>query len=182
MQQNPYQSPQEPAPAPRAGLLGRDIQLHGSMPLQDVIDTQWIILRRRWPWALASLGVYALLVFTLGQMNWVLLFMGLVVAPALTPVTLLLVYLRLREESRRQRGLFAVTESRLNEQGITARLNDEQTFVPWSKFGTFSVSNRVILLFLQDSHNHLIVSRSKLVHPEDWPKLVDFLGELLPER
>ena len=188
-QQNPYQSPSDPdtaPPTPRA-RLAREIKLHGSMPLTDVLHTQFLIVAKRWPYAALCLLIYTAFVVTLALLNResslfsnTYLVLGLVVMPGILPLAFFMVYLRLRRDAKRQVGIFAVTNSTLMQDGIEASVDGETVSVPWSAFSGFLSSPRVVILFLKDSNAHLIVSRAKLAHQEDWPRLQSFLHDQLP--
>ena len=192
MDRNPYQPPQDEthtfAPSESAQLK-RAITLHGSMPIRDVLHTQMLILSKRWIYALICLALYAGFVIALSVLNptgWMFgrtfVVLGLIVMPAILPFTLFMVYIRLVRDSRRQIGIFAKTETILSPDGIRARVNDDDASIPWSTFNSFLCSQRVVLLFLKDTGNHLIISRAKLANAEDWSILLQFLHERFPKR
>jgi hypothetical protein len=192
MVHNPYQSPQEstrPESARLGCVLPRDIVLQGSLPVRDVLHTQVLILSRRWPYALLCLGMYVVFVLALGMLNPsvpmfgnTFMVLGLIIMPAILPLTLGMVYVRLLRDARREVGVFAVTKTVLSQDGIVSRINDDQVSIRWSSFSGFTCSARVVLLFLHDSNNRLIVSRSKLSNPEDWTVLLDFLHDRFPRH
>jgi|GEM_PF-6304728 len=170
MDRNPYQPPKdetlELAPSESA-VLKRNIVLHGSMPIRDVLHTQMLILSKRWIYALVCLALYAGFVIALSVLNptgWMFgstfMVLGLIVMPAILPFTLFMVYIRLVRDSKRQIGIFAKTETLLSEDGIRARINNDDASIPWSTFNSFLYSQRVVLLFLKNTGNHLIISRS----------------------
>lgn len=191
MAQNPYQSPNEAhrSQSANAGELRRDITLRGSMPVRDVLHTQLLILSRRWHYALFCLCMYVVFVVALGMLDPAesifgntFTVLGLIVMPAILPFTLLMVYLRLSGDARRQVGVFAFTETNLSTEGIESTLNGESVSIPWSSFNSFMHSQRVVLLFLRESNNHLIVSRAKLTEPDDWSQFLEFLHDRFPSR
>ncbi len=190
MPDNPYQTPSDATTgdASETHRLSREIRLSGSMPLGDVLHTQLLILSRRWLYAVLCLAMYVGFVLACGLFNPseslfgnTFATLGLVVMPAILPFTLLMVYLRLRRDSRQQIGIFAITETILSADGIHSRTNSKTANIPWASFSSFMASSRVILLFLQDSNNHLIVSRHKLTNPEDWAFLLEFLHSRFPK-
>ena len=192
MPDNPYQSPQDAerlASVANGASLARDVVLQGSMPIRDVIHAQVLLLSRRWPYAALCLAMYVVFVLALGTLNpGVPMFgntftvLGLIVMPAILPLTLGMVYVRLRREARKKVGIFAVTQTTLSQQGIDSLINQERVSVPWTAFRGFTSSRRVVLLFLNESNNHLIVSRKKLKHPHDWSLLLDFLHDRFPKQ
>lgn len=189
---NPYQSPPDPQPnyAPSEDArLSQEIVLEGSMPIRDVLHTQILILSKRWIYAVLCLGLYVAFVVALGTLNpsgglfgSTFMVLGLIVMPAILPFTLLMVYLRLLKDARRKVGIFAETKTVLAAEGIRSTVNGEATPIPWSTFNGFLCSQRVVLLFLKGSSNHLIVSRTKLAHAEDWYVLLEFLHQRFPKR
>ena len=50
----------------------------------------------------------------------------------------------------------------------------EEVTLEWSAFSSFLASQHVVLLFLEESNDHLILAKSKLNQEEDWPILLDF--------
>ena len=189
--ENPYQSPSDPdhLRTPIRGTLERNVVLRGSMPVGDVFHSQFLIVSRHWPYVALCLLIYALFVIALAVVNRAnslfsstYLLLGLIVMPGILPLSLLLVYLRLRRDARRRVGIFAVTESTLTPQGIEASMHGANVSVPWTAFSGFVPSPRVIILFLKESNSHLIVSRTKLTRQDDWPMLLSFLHERLPRR
>ena len=157
------------------------------MSVRDVLDTQRVILTKRWGYAAVCFLLYVAFVLALGMLSPsgslfgnMFLFLGLIVAPGILPFTLLMIYLRLRRDHQRKAGVFAVTRSTLTNQGIEAELHGHSTTMPWSDFDSFLAAPRVVLLFLKGSSNHLIVSRSKLRNPDDWLLLLDFLHAHFP--
>lgn len=191
MADNPYESPQHVeafASHEQRVVLTRDVVLQGSMPIRDVIHAQVLVLSRRWPYAALCLSMYVVFVLALGTLNPgvpilgnTFTVLGLIVMPAILPLTLGMVYLRLLRDARSKVGVFAVTHTTLSQKGIDSIVNDEQVTVPWSSFRGFAASRRVVLLFLSESNNHLIVSRKKLANPHDWSLLLDFLHDRFPQ-
>lgn len=189
MLENPYQTPNDATTSDAATTLplNREIRLSGSMPLSDVLHTQLLILSRRWLYAVLCLAMYVGFVLACGMLNPseslfgnTFATLGLVVMPAILPFTLLMVYLRLRRDCRQQIGIFAITETILAADGIHSRTISKTANIPWDSFSSFIASSRVVLLFLRDSNNHLIVSRHKLSNPEDWAYLLEFLHSRFP--
>ena len=192
MERNPYKAPQEPPPKYKPSedaQLPREIVIEGSMPIRDVLHTQMLILSKRWIYALLCLGLYVAFVMALGTLNpsggvfgSTFMVLGLIVMPAILPFTLLMVYLRLLRDAQKEIGIFARTKTVLAADGIQSSVNDEHASIPWSTFNGFLCSQRVALLFLKESSNHLIISRKKLVNGEDWHVLLDFLHERFPKH
>ena len=187
--ENPYASPPDPdqTQVPAGGILQRDILLRGSLPVGDVFHSQFLIVAKRWPYVMLCLLVYATFVVALAVANRAdslfsstYLLLGLVVMPGILPLSLLMVYLRLRRDARKRIGIFAVTESTLTTDGIEASMQGRHVSLPWTAFGGFAPSPRVVILFLKKSNSHLIVSRTKLTRQDDWPLLLSFLHERLP--
>ena len=185
MESNPYASPQSPRSSASSFVdLPHDVVLRGSMPIRDVVHTQWLILSRRWPYVVLCLGMYVVFVLSLGLLSSVsslfgstFLVVGLVVMPGILPFTLLMVFLRMRRDATNRVGIFAVTETIISTSGIRSNAGQDSVWIPWSTFQSCQCSGRVVLLFLKDSNNHLIVSRSKLERSEDWPILIEFLTD-----
>ena len=128
-EQNPYQTPFDAHTHPTNGgaRLARDVVLRGSMPMRDVWYSQFLILMRRWPYVVLCLLIYTVFVIVLAMLNRAdslfsstYLVLGLIVMPGILPLSLLMVYLRLRRDAQRRAGLFAVTESALTQEGIEA--------------------------------------------------------------
>lgn len=190
MSTNPYAAPQTNPDV--SGLdalqeLPHDILLHGSMSIRDVLRTQALILRHRWFYAVLTLGIYIAFVFVLGMFTPgstlfgnTFMVLGLIVMPAILPLTLLMIFLRLQRDSKQKTGIFAVTETRLSNVGICTTMNDNEIMIPWDSFTRFLYSQHVVLLFLEDSNDHLIIARSKLVQEDDWPILLGFLLKRYP--
>ena len=188
--ENPYESPA----TARSGEsptteLPREIVLEGSMPVNDVLHTQILVLSCRWVYAVLCLVMYVGFVFACAMLNpggslfgSTFTVLGLLVMPAILPFTLLMVYLRLLRDSKNRVGIFAVTSTVLAADGIHSRSDQATGTIPWTSFGGFLASSRVVLLFLKDSNNHLIVSRNKLAEPKDWPVLLEFLHARFPRH
>ena len=188
--ENPYQSPS----TSRTGesgeyTLSREIVLQGSMPVKDVLHTQLLVLSRRWIYAVLCLSMYIGFVFACAMFNpggslfgSTFTVLGLLVMPAILPFTLLMVYLRLLRDARNRVGIFAVTRTELSNAGIDSQSELNHASIPWTAFGGFMASSRVVLLFLKDSNDHLIVSRNKLAEPTDWPVLLEFLQARFPRH
>lgn len=186
---NPYE-----APRPQRGHFAdappfaRPIQLRGSLRFADVIHTHALILRRRWLHACGFIVIYVAFVLALGMLSSAttifgntFLLLGLFVGPGILPFTMLAVAIRLRQDEKRQVGVFSPTESTISSDGIRRTLDTQDVALPWSEFASYVHSQRVILLFLRDSRNHLIVARSKLVDPSDWSELLEFLAHAFPQ-
>ncbi len=161
--------------------------LRGSMPMRDVWYSQFLIFMRRWPYVVLCLLIYTVFVIVLAMLNRAdslfsstYLVLGLIVMPGILPLSLLMVCLRLRRDSQRRVGLFAVTESALTQEGIEAAIGGDKVSLKWDAFREFISSQHVVVLFLRDNNAHLIVSRAKLSNPEDWLVLLAFLHERLP--
>ena len=159
------------------------------MPIRDVLHTQMLILAKRWVYAALCLGLYVAFVIALGTLNpsggvfgSTFMVLGLIVMPAILPFTLLMVYLRLLRDSQKETGIFARTRTVFGSEGIQSSVNNEEASIPWSTFNGFLCSQRVALLFLKGSSNHLIISRTKLVNAEDWHVLLDFLHQRFPKH
>jgi len=191
MNDNPYSPPKDDPLAPQileSATLPRDILLTGSMSIKDVLRTQILILRRRWLYAFLTFGTYIAFVLVLGLFSPdnsslfgnTFMFLGLIVMPAILPLTLFMIFLRLQRDSKRNTGIFAVTETRLANDGIHTSMTDNEMTIPWSSFSRFLASEHVVLLFLEESNDHLIVARSKLVQEADWPVLLGFLNARFP--
>lgn len=187
---NPYASPKhddrEPSKEPEisSARLPHDILLSGSMSVHDVLRTQLLILKHRWFYAALTLGIYVAFVIVLGLFTPgdrifgnTFMVLGLVIMPAILPFTLLMVFLRLQRDAKHKAGIFAVTETRLSNEGIHTNIQQAEGALPWATFSHFLCSPHVILLFLKDSNDHLIVARSKLVHDDDWEVLLHFLND-----
>lgn len=192
MDPNPYQPPTDMAagsPTLAEATLPRPIVLRGSMPVRDVLHTQLLILSRRWIYVAICLGLYVAFVIALGLLNSsnslfgnTFMTLGFIVMPAILPFSLLMVWMRLVRDSKKKVGIFAVTETLLSQQGINSALDEKKVTLPWTAFSSFLCSSRVVILFLNESNNHFIVSRSKLVAEEDWPLLLDFLHARFPHQ
>lgn len=192
IERNPYETPRDPPPRlnPSADArLPREIVMEGSMPIRDVLHTQMLILSKRWIYAALCLGLYVAFVIALGTLNpsgglfgSTFMVLGLIVMPAILPFTLLMVYLRLLRDAQKATGIFARTKTVLAADGIQSSVSDEEASIPWSTFNGFICSNRVALLFLRESSNHLIISRTKLVNGEDWDVLIDYLHQRFPKH
>ena len=190
MHENPYATPQNDTTHGQDdnwARLSRDIRLSGSMSVRDVLMTQVLILKHRWFYAALTLGIYiafvlALGLFTPGNRLFGNTFMvlGLIIMPAILPFTLLMIFLRLQRDSKQQVGIFADTETRLTGDGIQSSTSPDNVAIPWNTFSRFLCSEHVVLLFLKDSNDHLIIARSKLVNAEDWPVLLDYLRKRFP--
>ena len=188
MDENPYESPSiQPSKTAGPATLRRDIMLRGSMPVRDVLHTQLLILSKRWHYALLCLVMYVAFVVALSLLDSsgsmfgnTFAVLGLMVMPAILPFTMLMVYLRLTSDARRRVGVFAITETKLTNDGINSTIDGENVAMPWSSFNGCMHSKRVALLFLKDSNNHLIVSRAKMTDPDDWSLLLEFLAEKYP--
>lgn len=190
MNNNPYSPPKDDPSVSyesESAVLPRDIFLTGSMSIHDVLRTQVLILRRRWLYAFLTLGTYIAFVLVLGLFTPgdsifgnTFMLLGLVIMPAILPFTLLMIFLRLRRDAKLKAGIFAATETRLTAIGIETLSGENQASISWTSFSRFLCSQHVILLFLKDSNDHLIVARSKLVNPEDWSVLSDFLHQRFP--
>lgn len=159
------------------------------MPIRDVLHTQMLILSRRWIYATIVFALYVGFVVACSFLSpagslfgSTFMVLGLVVMPAILPFTLFMVYIRLIRDSKRQIGIFAKTETILSADGIRARVNEDNATIPWSTFHSFVCSQRVVLLFLKNTGNHLIISRAKLASREDWGLLLDFLHARFPKR
>ncbi len=192
MEHNPYQPPQdasrEQTYSPNA-VLPREITMEGSMPVRDVLHTQLLILSRRWIYAVLCLGLYVGFVLALGLLNptgnvfgSTFMVLGFIVMPAILPLTLVMVYLRLLRDSNRKIGIFSKTETVLAPDGIRSTMTNDGASIPWSTFNGFLNSQRVVLLFLKKTSNHLIISRTKLTEPDDWDVLLEFLDQRFPRR
>lgn len=189
---NPYEAPGEHesfSVAEDVFALPHDIVLRGTMPVGDVLHTQLLLLSRRWGYALVCLAMYVGFVIACGMFSPseslfsnTFAVLGLIVMPAILPFTLLMVYLRLLGDSKKKIGIFAETETLLTNDGINSRTDPDKTEIPWPAFGSFVASQRVILLFVRGSNNHLIVSRKKLAKPSDWPLLLEFLESRFPRN
>lgn len=190
MNDNPYSPPKEDPLAPvieESARLPHGILLTGSMSIKDVLRTQILILRRRWFYAFLTLGTYIAFVLVLGMFSPdsslfgnTFMFLGLIVMPAILPLTLFMIFLRLRRDSKLKIGIFAVTETRLANDGIHTSMTDNEMTIEWSSFSRYLASEHVVLLFLEESNDHLIVARSKLVQEDDWPVLLSFLKARFP--
>lgn len=159
------------------------------MSIRDVLRTQILILRRRWPYAVLTLAIYIAFVVTLGLFTPndalfgnTFMLLGLIVMPAILPFTLLMIFLRLKRDAKLKVGIFAATETRLTASGIKTSTDERGASIPWSSFSRFLWSEHVVLLFLKESNDHLIVARSKLVRKEDWSILLDFLHLRFPSN
>ena len=186
MDHNPYAAPKNAssqATDDNGARLPHEIQLRGSMSVRDVLMTQALLLRHRWFYAALTLGIYISFVLALGLLSPNGLFgstfmvLGLIIMPAILPFTLMMIFLRLRRDANQQVGIFAATETRLSDDGIHTQMDQSDPALKWASFSRFLASEHVILLFLKDSNDHLIVARSKLVDPEDWSKLLQFLSQ-----
>lgn len=140
-------------------------------------------------YALLCLGLYIGFVLALGLLNptgaifgGTFMVLGFIVMPAILPLTLAMVYIRLVRDSKRQIGIFAKTETVLARDGIRSTATNDGVAIPWETFNGFLNSQRVVLLFLKETGNHLIISRTKLTQPDDWDVLLDFLDERFPRR
>lgn len=190
MRENPYAAPKDARATPPDDSWARlphTIPLAGSMSVRDVLLTQALILKHRWFYAVLTLGIYIAFVFVLGLFTPgdrlfgnTFMVLGLIIMPAILPLTLLMILLRLRRDAKQQIGMFTATETRLTSEGIHTSMTPEDAPVPWSTFSRYLDSQHVVLLFLQDSHDHLIVARSKLVNADDWPVLLEFLRKRYP--
>jgi hypothetical protein len=187
---NPYQSPAELVREPHdeAAAWDHDVLLRGSMPLSDVLHAQYLIGLRQWPYVVGCLASYALCVLLLATWNGpqslfshIYLVLGFVVLPGILPLSLFMVYLRLRRDARRRVGIFAVADSCLTSEGVVTSLGGERVCLLWTRFRGYLDSSRVIVLFLDGAHSHLIVSRAKLVRPDDWAFLLERLRARFPE-
>ena len=190
MSENPYSAPKHDnydVPINEMERLPHDIRLSGSMSIRDVLQTQSLILRHRWLYAVLTLGIYVAFVLVLGMFTPgdtlfgnTFMVLGLFVMPAILPLTLLMIFLRLRRDSKLKTGIFAITETRLSNEGIHTTMHANQVTISWTSFSRFLCSPYVVLLFLEGSNDHLIVARSKLVREDDWPVLLGFLSRRYP--
>ena len=108
MSDNPYSAPKNDSrdvPIQAWENLPREILLSGSMSIRDVLQTQSLILRHRWLYAVLTLGIYISFVLVLGLFTPgdtlfgnTFMVLGLIVMPAILPLTLLMIYLRLRRK------------------------------------------------------------------------------------
>ena len=185
---NPYQAPQ-PQDVPQGDVppFSHPVQLQGSLRLADVVHTHGLILKRRWFYAVGFILIYVAFVLALGLLSSAtailgntFLLLGLIVGPAILPFTLLAVAIRLWQDEKHKVGIFSPTQSTIFNDGIRGEVGGKEVALPWSTFSTYSSSERVILLFLKGSNNHLIVARSKFVNPSDWHVLLDFLAHSYP--
>ena len=169
---NPYSAPKnDPHAHMESAQLPRDILLEGSMSIQDVLRTQVLILRRRWPYAVLTLGIYIAFVLTLGLFTPndalfgnTFMLLGLVIMPAILPFTLFMIFLRLKRDAKLKIGIFAATETRLTTNGIQTSKGEGQASVPWSSFSRFLCSEHVVLLFLKAvSYTHLTLPTKRIV-------------------
>lgn len=186
MNDNPYSAPQErkTSELPAGSALPHDVLLSGSMSIRDVLNTQILILRKRWFYAAVTLTIYVAFVLVLSMFPGgsmfgnTFLLLGLVIMPAILPLTILLVYGRLKRDADRKQGIFAVTESRLTNAGIHTKIagKEDAVTIEWSAFSSFLASPQVVLLFLAESNDHLILARSKLVNEDDWQVLQSFFA------
>ena len=185
MNENPYAAPNHaslPVDAETLAALPHEIQLSGSMSIHDVLRTQLLILQQRWLYAVLTLGIYVAFVVVLGMFSPAstlfgntFMTLGLIVMPAILPLTLLMIFLRLQRDAKMKTGVFAATETRLRNDGIHTGTPPKNVMLPWESFSRFLSSEHVILLFLLESNDHLIIARSKFVREGDWPLLLDFL-------
>ena len=178
MNQNPYESPSESERRSDDCVLHEEIHLSGAMTVRDLLHAQWLILSQRWIYAVICLGLYVLFVLALGLLNTrgsFFLLLGLIVMPALLPLTLTFVSLRLRREAQQQVGIFAFTETTLDSSGIRSTRDGKTISFSWSDFRSCLTSSQVALLFLTESNSHMIIARSKAASSEDWTTLVNYL-------
>ena len=188
MSSNPYQAPEslsvDQADAPK---FSHRVQLQGSLRFADVLHTHGLILKRRWLYAFGFTVIYVAFVLALGMLSSAasildntFLLLGLIVGPGILPFTLLAVVIRLRQDEKHKVGVFLPTQSTIDFDGIRGSVGVKEVTLPWAAFSSYANSERVILLFLKDSNNHLIVARSKLVDPSDWNELLEFLAHAFP--
>lgn len=175
---NPYQPPStahEFEPPSASDVF----TLEGCLTLRDYQAAARLATPWRWPrfiFVIAGSSVFSLVFLVIGfsaQES-----KALVIALAL-PAIELLVYgwekIRLRKAARRQFGVFARTHAVVSTAKIVSSSEGGKSELEWTFFSKIKFDENVLLLYFRNSPQYLILARSKLANPAEWPALVNLV-------
>lgn len=191
MSSNPYTFFESDAPTgpPASTSDGPRVVLSGTLPVSDVLHAQRLAARAlRWYIILGIVLGIALLMFLLdaGGREPMLLTSGVILVMSMAVPLVLAVnwvrrYTSYVRQSRQQVGIFAPSETVVSGAGFSTATVHAESRVKWSLFQGFRRSDRVVVLYLQFPSQYLVISRSKLEDPSQWPLLLELIGAALPE-
>ncbi len=105
-----------------------------------------------------------------------ILFTAFGVIPALLFLQFAFARYRLHQSAHQRLGIFMRTHTTFTSEKMVSEYDGVKQEGPWSFYCRLKYNDRVAVLFASNpGHPYLILARSKLQPPQEWPELIDFL-------
>ena len=189
---NPYQSPTpvEPEDEYRDSIF----VMSGCLTVEDALSTQRLAspaTRQRvvllvW---LASFLSFLLISFTLFssqpfglQLSNLLLFVACLLLPGIALFPLLIDVFKFGRLSRQELETQSSTHSTFSPTGISMKTENGNVNASfeWSQFSNCVANDTVALVFFENSHQWVLLTRNTLRRPDRWEALIEMIESQLP--